>query len=366
MLNRPLVEEMAMPLAIENYSGMSVLADTPSMLNLAWTLDEVELLQPPLGDALGAQLQEAWLALTTYHVQDPYGERQLTPAVASFLGTDLGRHCIVCGAGVNSLLHALARWGAGKNVYVLGETYPDFPAWVERLGGRCIARAPTPEAAADIDGELVFVERPSLVGDELGELSVLATVCEALRRRGALVVVDESNANYYPTTFSAVHLIERCENLVVIRGMSKAYGLGGLRIGYVVAADALRARLHSVVPPLLGASLSLALAARVLRLGDMAPALREQIVCSKRLLLDRFRAAGLRAPIAASHYLPYVLLHADAAYVESNIVKRGILGKFHPVWSGAATEMKRFYRLSAPLSRPRIERLCTSLEQVQA
>ncbi len=55
--------------------------------------------------------------------------------------------------------------------------------------------------------------------------------------REVLIVVDEAYAEYVdaPDLSSALRLADRHPNLIVTRTFSKAYGLAGLRVGYLVA-----------------------------------------------------------------------------------------------------------------------------------
>ena len=56
---------------------------------------------------------------------------------------------------------------------------------------------------------------------------------------GVLVVVDEAYQEYFSLspTKSSVSIVDKCNNLIVIRSFSKAFGLAGARIGYVVSNE---------------------------------------------------------------------------------------------------------------------------------
>lgn len=341
-----------MPLAVSSYRELD-LAEGDGRLNLAWTIDERDFLAADLdaviADELEAEAREGLPFVDSYLVQDPYGEELLGLAVAALLGVEGLR--VTCGAGVISLLHSLARLARGKVVHVVGETYPDFPFWVERAGGRCVAESPP--AGAD----LVFLERPSLVGDRFADLSEVGE----LAVRAGIVVVDESNANYYPPSFSAAGLVSEHENVVVLRGLSKGYGLGGLRLAYCVSSPSLEPAVRDAVPPLLASSLSLRIGRRVLELGDVAGPLRQRIAAHKQEAAELLRAAGFAGVVASSEHLPYVLLPAAA---RERLDARGVAGKLHPPWPEPPAG--RPYRLSAPLRDERMQVLREKLAQADA
>ena len=331
--------------AFRSYETLDPSAAEGDGLNLAWTRDERECLSVDLAaiiaDELRAELADARPYLDRYLVRDPYGEDTLGPAIAAAFELPLERNHITCGAGVVSLLHGLAR--LSPTVRIVGDTYPDLPHYVSQSGGTLALDAP-----------VWFLERPSLVGDVFAPLADLRALCADAARHGAIVIVDESNANYYPPAWSAVGLALAHPNLVVVRGFSKAYGLGALRLGFCVAAPALTERIRAVIPPLLASSLSLRLGARVLGLGDITASLRTRIAQHKREASSLFERAGVTALVPASEHLPYVLSRDEQ---QGTLEARGIVGKRHPMWSAERAALCHLYRLSIPLSHARMARL---------
>ena len=249
--------------AFRSYETIDPAAPEGDTLNLAWTRDERECLAVDLttvlADELRTEIDHEPHYLDRYLVRDPYGEETLGPAIAAAFELPSWRGQITCGAGVVSLLHALARLATSTAVRIVGDVYPDFPYWVARNHG-----------AAEIDRPVWFLERPSLIGDAFADLAELGALCDDAAQSGAIVIVDESNASYLPPTWSAINLAIARDNLVVARGFSKAYGLGALRLAFCAASPALTEHIRAVIAPLLASSLSLRLGARVLTLGDLA------------------------------------------------------------------------------------------------
>lgn len=344
--------------AFRSYQTIDPAAPEGDTLNLAWTRDERACLAVDLTAVLAGELRDEIEGkiegeidgelpyLGRYLVRDPYGEETLGPAVAAAFELPAWRGHVTCGAGVVSLLHALARLSTA--VRIVGDTYPDLPYWVTQSGGTCAA---SPGAA------LWFLERPSLLGDAFAELADLDALCQDAARHGAIVVVDESNANYYSPAWSAAGLALTRDNLVVARGFSKAYGLGGLRLAYCVASPALTERVRQVVPPLLASSLSLRLGARVLRLGDLTAPLRARIGAHKREAMELLERAGVDGLVPSSEHLPYVLSRAGRDHLGARLEARGVLGKHHPLWSADSAALAHIYRLSVPLADARLARL---------
>lgn len=356
-----------MPLAINSYKNLNTLVDDRQLLNLAWTLDERECLSVDLKSTISFELEvearEDLPYINSYFVKDPYGEDALEPLVASFFSITKGSYCVTCGAGVISLLHALARLTNGKVTHMIGNTYPDFPFWVEQSKGKCLWHSSNLSVEDHLShlnvagASVIFLERPSLIGDKFSHLSELAELCEGVALYDTLVIVDESNANYYPPSFSAVNLVHEVDNLIVMRGFSKAYGLGGLRLAYCVASNRQKDIIRSVVPPLLASSLSLRIGSKILELGDIALTLRERIRETKAEMKKLFEDAQFNQIILSSEYMPYVLLNNSPEYIQTYIERKGILGKFHPICSETTPDINYVYRLSVPLSTGRMDLL---------
>ena len=206
------------------------------------------------------------------------------------------------------------------------------PAW----GGRHRAwpiEARTRSATCE---PVIFLEGRSLFGTALDDLVTIRWLCERAADRDALVVVDESNANYHPPAFSAVPLTGEVPNLVVARGFSKAYGMGGLRLGYCASSPELRSRLRGLIPPLLASSLSLRIGAAILRAGDVAEPLRARIATAKPLLVRFLATAGFTDVLPAGDDLPYVFLAGAIGPIHARLLQRGVIGKPHGSWSWAS------------------------------
>ena len=351
-----------MVLAISSYQGLRGLADQQDLLNLAWTLDERPYLAVDLPEIikreLAGEIREELPYLNNYSIHDGYGEQALNSPVASFFGQCDWPCRVTCAAGVNSLLYALAHLSADGPAYVIGDVYPDFPHWVERFGGRCLSRfSPSMEARHTdniraVDAAVVLLERPAAADDQLS-LKELGEFCDAVG--DTVVVVDESYANYYLPDFSAVTIVAALPNLVVLRGLSKAYWLGGLRLGYCVASSALTERLRAFLPPLLASSLSIQLAKAILELGDIAQPLRTRIRSAKAEMVQILGTAALDRQLRVNGDLPYVL--STRGETQRVLERQGVIGKRQPFWTEASLSVTYKYRLSVPLDAERMRNL---------
>lgn len=350
--------------AIDSYRDLK-LDDTSAQLNLAWTQDEREWITPSLHGvitrSLEAEIQGQLPATWHYAVDDPWGEQRLAPAIAHYFGLPAQAFSLTCGAGVIQLLSVLPTLSAGRHVAIAGEVYPDFPWWL-RQSGRHAERltvetvAERVQQARRLACDLYFMERPVLMDGAVMTLESVYELGEALARAGVTLLIDESNANYLPPAASTVHLLSSLPNLIVLRGVSKAWGLGSLRMGLCLSSPALRNRLRQRIPPLLNPSLTLRIVYEVLMAGDSTAALRARIQQQKHRAIALF--AGWPV-IPSCEAMPYLFLPpCQAAALQT----RGINGKLHHFWREADTSTS-LLRLSVPLEASRMQRLEKALKE---
>lgn len=128
-----------------------------------------------------------------------------------------------------------------------------------RIQGAGIVEAPLdPERGFELDTaraldnwragtKIVFVCSPNNPTGNLIETAAIERLCAALRGK-ALVVVDEAY-NEFSGRPSALAWRGKFENLVVLRTLSKAFGLAGARCGTLIGDRVLVDLLRRMIPP---------------------------------------------------------------------------------------------------------------------
>jgi histidinol-phosphate aminotransferase len=233
---------------------------------------------PPVPAVPQAPLAESFARLQEYP-DGTYAE--LRAAAAAYCGVAPAQ--VVPGAGADELILLCARTflGPGRAAAVEEPTYALFRIASELAGA---------EVGAESDGAaLIWVCNPN---NPTGELRPVEEV-EALARAhpDAAVVVDEAYAEYAGVT--CVPLVDELPNLVVLRTLSKAFGLASLRVGYAVAGADTAAELERRRPPASVSGPASRLAAAALR----APRLDVEATVAER---ERVRSAL----VAAGHDCP--------------------------------------------------------------
>lgn len=120
-----------------------------------------------------------------------------------------------------------------------------------------------------------------------------------------VVVVDEAYREFVrgPEAFDALDLLEAHPNLVVMRTLAKAFGLAGLRVGYLVAHEPVAAAVRACALPF-GVS-AVAQAATVAALEVEAELLErvELIVAERERVVAALRAQGWTVPDAQGNFV---------------------------------------------------------------
>ncbi|CAH9061563.1 Histidinol-phosphate aminotransferase [Pseudoalteromonas sp. CIP111854] len=97
------------------------------------------------------------------------------------------------------------------------------------------------------DSKLVFICNPNNPTGSLTELDKISAIAIALADK-AIVVVDEAYIEFCPEK-SAASLLQDFNNIVVLRTLSKAFALAGLRTGFMLANTELLKPVRKVIAP---------------------------------------------------------------------------------------------------------------------
>jgi histidinol-phosphate/aromatic aminotransferase/cobyric acid decarboxylase-like protein/SAM-dependent methyltransferase len=339
-------------------SHQSVAPETA--LNLRWSPDEAEFLTPTPEQIWAPLLVDARHVMSCardYMLSDPWGSERIAPVLTSHFGVRIAPSQVVVAAGATSLLRQVASLARDGCVLTHPLVHRDLPLWAAAEGARLawiddtLSPAETRHAIATERPDLIHIDRPTARG-EVVPLALVADLCREAMARQALVSIDESYLAYRPAAASAAPLTAMFDNLVVIRGLSKAYCCGGLRVGFALTGMAV-ADLRRLMPPLQTSTLALEMALRLLAAGDIFGALRQRIGEAKAEMTARLADDGHRV-LAGEVDLPWVLIEDPDGQVRRDLEGRGILGKQLVPFSRRAGPKQEWLRLAAPLSDERI------------
>ncbi|MBM7082936.1 Rv2231c family pyridoxal phosphate-dependent protein CobC [Micromonospora sp. WMMD734] len=295
---------------------------TPGLVDLA-----VNVRRDPMPDWLADPLTAALADLAGY--PDP---RPARAAVAARHGRPEAEVLLTAGAAEGFVLLARALAGVRRPVVV----HPQFtePEAALRAAGHRVERLlldPGDDFRLDparvpADADLVMIGNPTNPTSVLHPAADLA----ALARPGRVLVVDEAFADTTaapgvdgePESLAARRDLP---GLVVVRSLTKTWGLAGLRIGYLLGESALVARLAAVQPLWAVSTPALAAATAVASPTGVAAerAIAARLAADRDHLVRRLSALpGVR--VAGRPASAFVLVHRpDADRVRQALRDRG-------------------------------------------
>jgi histidinol-phosphate aminotransferase len=179
-------------------------------------------------------------------------------------------HEIIIGAGSDQVIEFAvhAKAGAGSKILVNSITFAMYEIYAHHVGAEVI-RTASREHNLDEFYALYLEHRPSIIflctpNNPTGDSADAAAVKEFIAKvdKETLVIVDGAYMEYtrYKDPSKALdpkELIEAYENVLYLGTFSKAYGLGGMRVGYGIAQRDIITALYKLRPPFNITTLSL-------------------------------------------------------------------------------------------------------------
>lgn len=193
-----------------------------------------------LPPALKRELLEAFFQIdfNRYPSEQP---TRLIQALESHCGVEPGS--VLVGNGSNELTYTLGMCFIEDGDPVITPTpmFALYESMVRMHGGRPVQAHCTEDYQVDCDTLVSMIER------EQPKLTILATpnnptglaipkkeIERVVKAADGFVVIDEAYHEFNPEG-TALDLLMRHPNVIILRTLSKAYGLAGLRLGYLVA-----------------------------------------------------------------------------------------------------------------------------------
>ncbi|GAA1650045.1 histidinol-phosphate transaminase [Georgenia ruanii] len=297
---------------------------------------------------IAAAVAEAAHGLNRYPDRD-FGE--LRAELAEYLrvesGVTLAPHHLWAANGSNEvMLHLLQAFGGtGRAVLSFAPTYSMYPeyardtltAWIAARREEDFSLDPgyaVAQVAAHRPAVILLASPNNPTGTAL-PLSTIEAICEAAATTGpadadggptaSVVVVDEAYGEFRREgTPTALDLLERFPHLAVSRTMSKAFGMAGLRLGYLAAAPALVDKLRVVRLPYHLSAVTQAAALAALRHRGALMGQVASLRAERDELVTWLRGHGLQVADSDANFVLFGVFE-DRHAVWNGLLKRGVL-----------------------------------------
>ena len=278
---------------------------------------------------------------------------------------------LVIGAGSDQVIefaiHAKAH--EGSKVLMNSVTFAMYEIYAKQVGAQII-RTASREHDMDEFYALYIEHKPSIIflctpnnptGDAIDAESMLSFIEKI--DNDTLVIVDGAYMEYarFKDPSKAVEpkdLIGRFENVLFLGTFSKAYGLGGMRVGYGIAQAPIIEALYKVRPPFNITTLSL----------EAASVALEDVAFVQECIADNFRQmkryeefARTKSIDVIESYTNFVTLslpeEKNSSKIAQELLKKGMIVRDLSSYGlnairvtiGTSTQNDRFFELTAPL-----------------
>lgn len=222
----------------------------------------------------------------------------------------------------------------GNEAIISSPTYDYFRVSVELQGGRIVSIPRKENFADDVEGIISSInERTRIIflcspNNPTGNTIQYNDVLRILDRASDIaVVVDEAYYEYCGETF--IELTETYDNLIIIRTLSKAFGLAGARIGYIVASRETAKLLNKTRPPNSLSLVSIELAKIALR--DSETVFKNV----RKMIKERERVRELLSTLpriytysSKANFILFKLLVGDMKLLHRKLMEKGIVIKY--------------------------------------
>lgn len=247
---------------------------------------------------------------------------------------------VLCGNGAADLIWAIARayLSPGQKAAIIEPTFGEYRYASQATGAQVISFQTALDNAFALDIEVLtrwlLAERPAILwlcnpnnptGNwlTLSDLQYLLNVCQ---ESGTLLIVDEAYWHFlvpFRTYPSALTLLRNHTPLLVLRSLTKAYALASVRLGYIVAAPEIVARVQRQQPS--WNVNSFAQAAGIAAVSDQLYLTQTlgQLAKERQIFYQALQASGI--PTLPSHTHFFLLHVEDAPALRRQLLERHLL-----------------------------------------
>ncbi len=295
-----------------------------------------EMSFPPLASVVAA-ITEAASGMNRY---PDLGVVALTSRLADRFGVDVERIAVGCGSVALCEQLIQATCTEGDEVLYPWRSFEAYPILTQVVGATSVQVGLRNEAvdlaaiAAAITDKtrLIFIcspNNPSGTALPRTELEAFLNIVPD----SVLVVLDEAYREFVddPSVPDGIEMATGRDNVVVLRTMSKAYGLAGLRVGYAVAAPEIAAAIRKVAIPFAVNSLAQAAAIASLDSADELLDRCRQVVLERERVRDALLALEFAVPVSQANFVWLPLRDRSAEFAAHCEAAKVIVRPFnHP------------------------------------
>lgn len=179
----------------------------------------------------------------------------LRKALTAYTGFPI-ENIIVSSPGMDSLIDALNKLFVKENdeVIIPVPTFTYYGISASGLGGKPVFVQLNADYSLNVDAVLKAVTKKTKIiwlcspNNPTGNIIDADDIRKLAEKTNTIIFIDEAYIEFSKAE-SLAYLVKEYENIVIGRTFSKALGLAGMRIGYVIAPEWMASALLRIVPP---------------------------------------------------------------------------------------------------------------------
>jgi len=257
---------------------------------------------------------------------------ELRKTLSQYWGVDM--EGIVVGTGSDQLIQVLVNTFVGKDDKVIFPT-PSFGMYKidTIIGGGSFIEVELKEEnkfeynidefikkAKSESAKMIILCNPNNPTGNLLSLKDIEKICSMCQN--TVIVLDEAYAEFAKE--SSASLLPKFENLIVLRTLSKAYGLAGIRCGYSLSGNKMAEEINKVKPPYNISSLSQLVAKLVFEAREEIDSQIKYLIGQRAYLEEELeKIDSVNVYPSGANYILVKLPNAKS--VAKELEKRGIL-----------------------------------------
>jgi histidinol-phosphate aminotransferase len=193
--------------------------------------------------------------MSTIRPFDLVAYAELEPTYQSFVKwLQIDRNNLILTFGSDAAIKTIYETfiGEGDEVINFEPNYAMFSVYAKLFGAKEVIKQYKEDFTIDIDSlinaisektKMVIISNPGHNGVATSKESIIKVI-ETAAKYHTLVVIDE--AYYHFCDVTLIDKINENKNIIIVRTLSKAFGLASLRVGYLVACSELVAEMYRV------------------------------------------------------------------------------------------------------------------------
>lgn len=233
---------------------------------------------------------------------------QLKEAIVNYIGCKIEN--ISVGNGSSELLDLCVKTFVDTNELILSldPTFSMYSIYAKIVNSRYIGAGEGNDFTINVDDVIKSIEEndPKLTiicnpNNPTGTIIKRDDVLRIVKSTDNVVIVDEAYMEF--SNESVVDEIENYDNLIVVKTMSKAFSMAGIRTGYLIANEELVKTIEKVRPPYNLNSISALLATKALKQKDKMLSYVENLKVEREKIYEKLLDMGVKAYKSGANFV---------------------------------------------------------------